>query len=64
VAAVVVTLALVAKIYSEGAQSVQDKGLKDTLSAIKEKKKIEADVNTTSDDDVRKRMRDNNWTRD
>lgn len=64
VAAILVTLAIVAKVYSEGAKSVEDKGLKKTLKAINERDKIEEELRTTSDDDIIRRMRDNGWTRD
>lgn len=64
VAAIVVTAAILFKVYSEGANSVQDKGLKKTLNALKEKNEIQADVDTLSDDDLIARLRSNGWTRD
>lgn len=64
IAAILVTLTVVAKVYNEGAKSVQDKGLKKTLKAVNERDKIEEELRTTSDDDIIRRMRDNGWTRD
>jgi len=57
-------LALLVRIYNEGAKGVKVDSLERTLNSVKRSKEIEANVDGLSDDDVVARLKDQGWYRD
>jgi len=64
VAAGVMALLLLARIYNEGAKGVKVDSLERTLNSVKRSKEIEANIDGLSDDDVADRLRSSGWYRE